>query len=112
MFEHVNCYNGRQVLPSAKMHTLGNSPNRKVVLMLGKRLNLAVDGEMDGCMGSCADGCRDESGGSDGPHRVPPLFNPLFSSPEALRHSGASPEIGGPYFHLLLCVNQREDKLN
>lgn len=62
-------------------------------------------------MGRCVDGCTDEFGGSDGPRRVPPLFNPLFFSPEALRHIRTSPEIGGTYFHLLLCISQRE-KLN
>lgn len=53
---------------------------------------------MDGCMGRCMDGCKNEFGHSDGPLRIPPLFNPLFFSSEALRDNGngTSPEAGGP----------------
>lgn len=50
---------------------------------------------MDGWVDAWMDACMDEFGCLGGPGRGPSIFNPLFFSPEALRHSRIFSEARG-----------------
>lgn len=50
---------------------------------------------MDGWTAAWMNAWRDEFGGSSGLGRGPSMFNPLFFSPEALRHNRTFSETGG-----------------